>query len=704
MALPVSPQQNLKPLLNAQSVAIIGISRPGNFGGQVYANLRDFGYRGQIYGVNPRYQSLYDQICYPTLSDLPDRPDCAVLAVPNARLVDALQEAAQLNIPAAVIFASAHSGHAANGQPSLQTQLAQIAQAAGMSICGPNCMGFFSLGRRLAISGYQSLPNLPNGRITLISHSGSIWDAFLQNRRGVHFNYAISSGNEMVTTLADYMQFALTDPETRVIALFLETVRDPQTFTGALAQAAERDVPVVALKVGRSRRGAQLAQAHSGALAGEDAAYEALFEYYGARRVKSPDEMMNTLELLATGARPSGRYVSALLDSGGERAMLVDLAETEGVEFAPLDAQTVTQLTQLLDPGLDPVNPLDAWGTGNDYEKIYQNCLLALDANPASSLNIFAVDFCAAQDFSDSYTRVVQTVQPQLANPLVILTHLTAAASEAQVANLRQLGIPVLMDTENGLRAIRHLLEYCRFQRERAAPATNLASGHSPPPQLAGWRQTLRRAGGPLDEVQSKQLLRLYGLTLPDEVIANSLHESLQVAEKIGYPVALKTAAAGPHKSDQGGIQLNIGHADALTTAYRRLAQKFGPRVLVQQMVPQGVELLLGLVNDPQFGPMLMLGSGGIFVEILNDRRLLLLPTTPEKVRRALLSLRGAALLQGARGTPPVDIDAVVAAAMQLAALAANLGDMIAEIDINPLIALPHGAVVVDALIVPNEQ
>jgi acyl-CoA synthetase (NDP forming) len=287
-------RQNLTPMLQAQSVAIVGLSRPGRFGGQIYANLRNFGYAGQIYGVNPRYDILYDQPCYPSLSALPGRPDCAILAVPNERLLEVMQEVTGLKIPAVVIFASAYSMPVA-GQPSLQVRLAEIAATNNIVVCGPNCMGFFALRSGLAVSGYQTLPNLSCGNVSLMSHSGSMWDAFLQNRRGVAFNYAISCGNEMVTSLADYMQFVLTDPTTRVIGLFLETVRDPQTFEMALAEAAERDIPVVALKVGRTERSAQLAQAHSGALAGQDAAYEALFAYYGVRRVKSPDEMMNTL-------------------------------------------------------------------------------------------------------------------------------------------------------------------------------------------------------------------------------------------------------------------------------------------------------------------------------------------------------------------------------------------------------------------------
>jgi len=330
-------------------------------------------------------------------------------------------------------------------------------------------MGFHAFSNKLVISGYPVAPDTPAGPVTFITHSGSVFDALWQNRRGLHFNFLISSGNEMVTTLADYVQFALTQPSTRVIGLFMETVRDPQTFVAALRQAAERDVPIVALKVGRTERGAQLALAHSGALAGQDAAYDALFAHYGVQRVKSLDEMLDTLELFAAGLRPPTRYIASIHDSGGERGLLTDLAEAEGVPFAPLSAETTCQLAATLDPGLAPVNPLDAWGTGNDYQRIYHDCLLALDANPLTGLNVFAADLYPSDADAYSYSHIALAAKPQLTKPLVFLANLTASVSASQSHRLRAAGIPVLMGTETGVRAIKHLLDYAAFQRERPA-------------------------------------------------------------------------------------------------------------------------------------------------------------------------------------------------------------------------------------------
>lgn len=508
-----SPRPDLSPLLRARSVAIVGVSQVPRFGGWVVKNLRDFGYPGRIFGINPRYASLDDQPCYPSLSDLPEVPDCAILALPNERLLPALQQAAELNIPSAVIFASAYSAPVA-GQPSLQDRLAEVARASGMVVCGPNCMGFHAFGQKLVVSGYPVAPGTPGGSVTFITHSGSVFDAVWQNQRGVCFNYVISSGNEIVTTLADYLQFALTDPDTRVIGLFLETVRDPQAFRAALRKAAGRDLPIVALKLGRSGRGAELALAHSGALAGEDAAYDALFAHYGVRRVRSLDEMMDALELFATGRRAPTRHIASLHDSGGERGLLVDLAEAEGVSLAPINAETTAKLAAALDPGLAPLNPLDAWGTGNDADRIYRACLLALDADPATGLNVFAVDLYPSEVQSSTYVEVALEVQSRLTKPLVFLSNLAASLGPVQSARLRGAGIPVLMGTEYGLRAIRHLLDYSEYQRRRATPipdpspvekSADRGKGSPDPARVAEWRAELERAPAHSTNLRAKK-------------------------------------------------------------------------------------------------------------------------------------------------------------------------------------------------------
>jgi acyl-CoA synthetase (NDP forming) len=381
------------------------------------------------------------------------------------------------------------------------------------------------------------------------------------------------------------------------------------------------------------------------------------------------------------------------------------LADSEGVAFAPLNPATRHKLAGIIEPGLAPINPLDAWGTGNDFGAIFINAMLALDSDPNTGLNVWVTDLYPAGVISDTYVDLAVTRKPQFTRPLVFLANIASVVSPAHAARLRAAGIPLLMGTENGLRAIKHLLDYADFQRRLKSvflSEMKRASFKPATDQSHSIRQVLAAASAALDEHTSKAILRAYGLATPPEALADSLDAALQAAQQIGYPVALKTAAGELHKSDKGGVILNIGDPASLGTAYQKLNATFGSCVLVQKMAPEGVELLLGLIHDPQFGPMLTLGLGGIFVEVFKDVKLLALPTTPDKVRAALLSLKAAPLLTGARGRPPVDIDSIVAAALSLSALAADLGDLIEAVDVNPLIALPDGAVAVDALIIPR--
>ena len=696
-----SRRQNLAPLLQPASVAIVGVSQLPRYGGWLYQNLRTIGYAGAIYGVNPRYRSLFEQPCYPSLHDLPQTPECAILAAPNDRLLGALQDAAAIGVRAAIIPASAYSPPS-HGQPSLQEQLAAVAREYQMAICGPNCMGLIAFGHNFCASGYPIEPGVPAGNVAFIAHSGTVFDTIWQNRSGVRFNYLVSPGNEIATSMADYMQHALDDPSTRAIGLFLETVRDPATFRAALAAAAERDIPVAALKIGRSERGARLAQAHSGALAGQDAAYDALFAHYGVRRAATLDEMLNSLQLFAAGIRPPTRSITSIHDSGGERGLLVDLAEQVGVPFAQIEQATADKLAAIVEPGLPPVNPLDAWGTGNDYGRIFIDALLTLDADPATGLNVWAADLYAAGTVSATYCELAIAHKPMFAKPLVFLSNVASAVSLPLAEQLRAAGIPVLLGTDSGLRAIRHALDYAEFQRKRATPGTEPPVAKLAREQVEALRREVATATGPLDEYASTAILRAYGIPVAEQRLAETYEETLQAARQLGYPLALKTAAGALHKSDRGGVYLNLADDAALARAYAALAETFGARVLVQRMATPGVELILGLVRDAQFGTLLTIGLGGIFVELFHDARLLLLPTTRSEIRDALLGLKGAALLAGARGRPSADLEAVIDAALRLAALAHDLGDLIDALDINPLIALPGGAIAVDALIIPS--
>jgi acyl-CoA synthetase (NDP forming) len=746
----------LDPLLEPRSLAVVGASaRPGSFGDQLVAQLLSGGYRGAVHLVNPRYREVAGRPCHPSLADLPGPVDLAVLAVPNAALEAQLRAAAAAGIPAAVIFASCLD------PPDLAERLAAIAGEAGMAVCGGNGMGFFNLEQSLRVCGYPEPADLAAGPVAAVSHSGSVFSALLHNDRGLRFNLVVSAGNELVTSAAAYLDHALDLPSTRVVALFLETVRAPAAFRAALAKAAARAIPVVALKVGQGRAARAMVAAHSGALAGEDGAYQALFDAYGVARVATLDELADTCELLA-GRRAGPGALAAIHDSGGERAHLLDMAERLRVPLAELSGTTRARLEAVLEPGLPATNPLDAWGTGNDADRIFAACIRALLEDPATAALALNLDLTTEPTPDTSYTGLAIEAAAGTDKPVAVVANLASAVDPAEAATLRAAGVPVLEGTATGLAAMGHLLAYRDFLARRGAAdgreaadrrgvVDNPASASPGSATLAHrgtrhrrvgvrrarerWRRLLGEAGQardeagrplgeaggrhlaglagagvplggpePLDEAEGLALLADWGVPAVAAEVAASVEEALAAAGRVGWPVALKTAAPGVvHKSDVDGVRLRLDGPDRVAAAYEDLAARLGPRVTVAAMAGPGVELALGVVADPQFGSLVMVAAGGVLVEVMGDRRFALPPVDHRQAMAMLDRLAVRPLLDGVRGGgPPADLDAVAQAVVDLSVLAVDLGDRLAALDVNPLVAGPDGCVAVDALVVPG--
>jgi acyl-CoA synthetase (NDP forming) len=651
------------------------------------------GFDGSVFPVNPRYAEIYGQPCYPSLESIGQQVDVALLGVPNALLESQMQAAADAGVRGTVIFASCYE-ETRPEVPPLTERIAAIARTAGMTICGGNCMGFLNVERGLRACGFP-MPELSPGAITFITHSGSAFAALAHNDRELRFNLVVSAGQELVATAADYLRYALELESTRVITLFLETVRDPHNFRDALEAAAERQVPVVALKVGRQEKTKQLVEAHSGALAGSDAAYEALFDAYGVLRVSTLDDLADTAELLASGRRATAGGLAAIHDSGGERAMIVDIAADERVEFAELSPSTIDRLERALEQGLSATNPLDAWGTGNDAEEIFRECMDALLSDPSSGALAFCVDMTTESDGVASYVQTALDVYPATNKPMAMLGNLASAIDRRDSGRLRAAGIPVLEGTATGLAAFRHLFDYREFLSRSQPVAAAIDVDLS-----RRWRERLEESS-PLSPTDALDLVRDYGVVSVASETVTNLGEAVEAAGRIGWPVALKTAdPAVSHKTEVGGVVLDIADEDRLRHAYDDLRSRVGPQVTVSTMVPRGVEVALGIVRDEQFGPMVMVGAGGVLVEVLQERRFVLPPIDLGRAHDILDGLRIGRLLKGVRGSPPADSDAVARAVVAVSHLADDLGMMIDALDVNPLIAGPDGCMAVDALVV----
>ena len=666
-------------------------------GNDTLRNLLSGGYRGTVLPVNPSYAHLYGRVCYPDIAALPDPVDLAILAVPNRVLVQTVEAAISAGARALLIFASAEL------EGDGRERIASMARAARVPICGANCMGFFNAAQSLPAFSALFPPSFQAGGISCIAQSGSLIQALLFNDERLAFNLAVSSGQELVISAAEFMDYALEQPETRLVALILESVRDPQRFIESLEKARRRDVPVVFLKLARSAAGAQLALSHTGAIAGDAAVYEALFRRYGVLSVRDLSELAATATLLSAPRRAAAGGLAAILDSGGERELLVDIAAEVGVPFAHIGADTTRVLQENLDPGLEAINPLDAWGTGREFEQIFETCFAALMDDPDSALGMFVCDLSDELDLHQAYVAVCEAVALRTPKLLVAMTNYSAWSHRALAARLRAAGIAVLDGTTPALRAVRHALDYRDFQARTAAWPAAAAIAAVSNPRADHWRRLLDARTSALTEDEGYALLADYGIDVPRHAVAESAPAALAAAHSIGYPLAIKTAMPGIlHKSDVGGVRLGIGSDTELADAYREVSGRLGHRVLISALAPTGIEMAFGLVQDAAFGSFVMAAFGGTWIEYLRDRALAMAPFDESTAARLLSELRLAKVLDGVRGAAPCDRAAVVRILVRLGELARDLGAQIAELDLNPVLVSAAGATAVDCLIIPR--
>jgi acyl-CoA synthetase (NDP forming) len=685
----------LDPLLAPRSIAFVGASqRPNTPGNDTVREARSGGFEGALYPINPRYDEVEGLPCFASIDELPETVDHAVLCVASDKIEAALAQAIRHGARAATIFASCYLE--GDREPALSKRIGAMAREAGVPICGGNCMGFVNKEIGLRIAAYPCHTDAKVGPITWIAQSGSVYGALAFNASRMKFNLCVSSGGEFATRSNDYLDWALQRESTGVVGLFIESIRDPDGFEAALSEAARREIPVVVLKAGRTPDAAAMARTHTGALAGDDAAYRALFDRYGVLRVDTLDELAATLLLLSHPARPGAGGLASIHDSGGECELLIDLAADIGVPIARIGEATREALRKHLDPGLEAVNPLDAWGTGHNAVDIFENCLEALMADPDSAAAVVVSDIRDSHYHHRNLAQVARTAAEKAAMPLAFVTNYSMVDHRELALELTEFGVPVLDGTREALQAFRHLFDYRDFlARPKSTPP--------PPPPAAVTMRWRERLGDPkaLDEVESLSLLADYGIPVARAIRAASRDEALQAAAEIGYPVVLKTAEPGiEHKSEVGGVVLDLGDPEALEAAYADLKTRLGARVSVSRRVPDGVEIAIGAIRDPQFGSYVMVAAGGVLIELLADSAVTLAPIDENGAERLLGTLKVRRMLDGLRGRPAADVASLCRAIAHLSILADDLGDALEQLDVNPLIASPEGCLAVDALVI----
>ncbi len=692
-------KHRLDPLLRPKSVAVVGASkRTDSIGEWALKNLAKGGYKGRIYAVNPRYQEVQGHRCYASLADLPDTPDLVIFAVGDQRLEAALDEAIAAGVAAAVIQSTLVIDN--DTTPPLKERVQKKIVDAGMLVCGANGMGFYNIRDHVWTCGFDSADHDAPGNVSLISHSGAGLSGIMDCDQRLRVNLAVSAGNELGTSMDEYLDFALDLPETRVVGLFIETARNPAGFRAALRKAAHRRIPIVALKVGRTEESARLTVSHSGALAGDDATYEALFDRYGVQRARDQDELTTMLIMFAELHPVGAGGLVSLHDSGGERQLLVDLADDANVPLTVLAEDTVKKLETVLDPELPAVNPLDAWSRGGpDAPEQMTRSLSLMMQDRNAALGVVIHDRAPYGKIYPNYLTYMQRARAESGKPVALISATQGTGRDDAVVTSTHAGFPVLDGVSQFLKGANALFAYRDFLLRRPAdfPAADATI-------VECWQRRLCN-GETLGELEALTMMSEFGVATSSPRAAGDEESVISAAKDCGYPVVLKTAKPGLlHKSDQGGVIVGIADEESLCQMYALMRGRLGDEVLVAPVADAGVEMILGLKRDPQFGPVVLLGFGGVLAETIADVQFALPPFDVEYARRCLDRMKLRPLLDGVRGSRAVDIDAFCELAAQFSVLADALGDVLSEVDINPVIVSDSAAIAVDALVVGRDR
>lgn len=691
----------LEPLLNPKSIAVVGATprnaAPGN---QVIANLLKGQYQGSLYAVNPNRDEVLGIKCYDSLAALPETVEHVIFTVADQHIEACMDQAIALGVKACSIY-SLLLQQEDDSSPILKESIRTKAEQSGMLLAGGNSLGFYNFAKQVWGCGYNSRDHQYSGNVALLSQSSAGMQVIINSDERINFNFAVATGQELIVSVEDYLDYVLELPETKVVGLFLETSRHPQQLIAAFAKAKQKQIPIVAVKVGKTKMAAELAVSHSGALVGSDKTYQAVFDSYGVQRVDDLDQLATALIMFSQPQPVLSGGVVSIHDSGGERRLFIDLADQLDVPLAELDQSSVERLQSMLGRDFPAVNPLEARGGGvGSARQNMSDCLAVLLADPNAALGAAVHDRAAQGKFFPDSINYLQAAQQASGKPLFFVTNGPCSVEHEDALALSREGFPVINGVTQFLVGARCLLNYRDF-----LAAEDSGSVELPTETLDKWRRQLssksRKGETRLSEIEASNMLSDFSVSMTESVLVSSEARLISLASSLTYPVVLKTAATDiGHKSDVGGVVLGLDNDVALFDAYRDMSRRLGPRAIVVPMVKEeGVEMLLGIAHDNQFGPVIVMGAGGIYTEVLNDVVTLLPPFDAAAARRRIEKLKIRPILDGARGQPALDIDAYCEAAACLSALSLELKEQIKEVDINPVQVMPSGCVGLDALV-----
>jgi acyl-CoA synthetase (NDP forming) len=699
-------------LLNPRNVVIVGATdKPGNWPQRVWRNLKRFDFPGAVYPLNPARDTVWDTRCYRSFAELPEPPDHLVVLAPAKFVAATLREAAAAGARSATIMTSGFDeAPDAEGQ-RLGAELRRVIEDTGLAVSGPNCLGNFNAAARFFTMTDDRPQRLTRGPVAVLGQSGGIVMAIKRTleERGVDTDALITSGNETGLTSADYIAYFAQQAHIKVIACYLESVHDTRPFIAALRAARAAGKHVVVMKLGASDAGRAAAAAHTGALAGSMEAFDAVAGRAGALRVRNLDEMIEAVEFLVHAPIPAGKRLGSLTFSGGMRGLLLDAAEANGLTYAPLSAATHARLSEILSVGSIIGNPLDAGFAALTSADAYIRCVETLLADDEIDILLLQEELPRGPgtERKETNLRAVNALAAKAGKPIAFVSMISYGLTDYS----RQLratlpNLAFLQEVDKCLRTMRAVTLHAENARRPAslAPRTPSREGRA-------LLDRLRAEPGPdtLDEVASKSLLAAYGLRGPREILAQCEDDAAAAAKRIGFPVVAKiVSAALPHKSDMGGVKVGLADEAAVRAAYRSIVASAHAHpdkpdvagVLIAQMVSGGLELVLGATRDPEMGPVILFGSGGVDLELLRDVALAACPLDEAGALDLIARTRAGTLVGGYRGRPALDRKALVRALIAVSDLMCDSDGAIAQIDVNPFLLLKEGGVALDALVV----
>jgi len=710
-------KKKVAALTEPRNAVLVGASdRPGSWAARVWRNLKQYEFPGPLYMINPRRDELFGERCYPDFTSLPERPDHMVVLVPAQGVPEVLRSGAAAGARSATVFSSGF-GEAFDTQAAgLGRELAAVIAETGLAVSGPNCMGNICAKSRFVTLSEDRPLTLRKGPVALVGQSGGmmIFMNLALEERGLNAEYLITSGNEAGLGVPDYIAFFADQPELKVIIVYIEAISNLEKFKAACRMARAAGKSIVAVKLGQSESGRGAAMAHTASLAGSVEAFDAVAGELGVVRADTLDDAVEITELLVHTGAPAGRRLGAITLSGAYRGLLFDAAERNHLQFPVLADATLAKLNAVLKVGSLVSNPIDGgYGVLSSADN-YKASIAALQADPSVDM-ILLQESLPREPGSDRAEHYIALADAIVAGgapkPIAFITPVSYSQTDySRALRAKAPHVSFLQEANKALRAIDNVVRGRELERLAAAPGPAATT----PAQAAAVKRVraLAASGTALNEVESKMLLRAYGIATPQEIAVQSPDDAVKAAREIGFPVVLKAVAAKLlHKSDAGAVAVGLADERALLAAYERIVANVGQAgvgaldaMLVCQQISGGLELVLGVNCDPEMGLVVMAGSGGVLLELAKDVAFAVPPITRDKALAMIERTHAARLMRGYRSGQNLDAGAVADALVALGRIAEDLADVVRSIDVNPFVVLPRGGIALDALVVPRSD